>query len=63
MPRLTEQMGTFTLLYIVSEHYISPVINDLSQPFVSTMIDLAAPFLVNYCLLFYISACAAGDSH
>lgn len=46
--------GTFSLLYIITEHYIIPITKEDST-FWGMALDLAAPFMVNYILLFYIS--------
>ena len=46
--------GTFSLLYIITEHYIIPITKEKSS-FWGMALDLAAPFMVNYILLFYIS--------
>jgi len=46
--------GTFSLLYIVSEHYIIPIAFR-DDSFWGAALDLATPFMINYLLLFYIS--------
>jgi len=46
--------GTFSLLYIITEHYIYPVTKEANSTFWGMALDLAAPFMVNYILLFYI---------
>ena len=48
--------GTFSLLYIITEHYISPVVYDKDIGVVGMALDLAPPMMMNYILIFYISA-------
>jgi hypothetical protein len=38
------------------EHYILPVTERTDQSFITNMLDLAAPFIACYILIFYISA-------
>lgn len=48
--------GTFSLLYIITEHYILPVTDArASMSFWELALDLTTPFMVNYVLIFYIS--------
>ena len=47
--------GTFSLLYIITEHYILPVTQLEDSSFWGMALDLAAPFMINYILIFYIS--------
>lgn len=48
--------GTFSLLYIITEHYILPVTNARAEmTFWELALDLTTPFMVNYVLIFYIS--------
>ncbi|KAG8861414.1 hypothetical protein FRB96_002863 [Tulasnella sp. 330] len=47
-------LGTFTLLYTITEHYIIPLTPKPGQPFFRSLIDLALPFMLSYLLLFYI---------
>ncbi|EOR04762.1 Cytoplasmic dynein 1 intermediate chain 1 [Wallemia ichthyophaga EXF-994] len=46
--------GTFYILYMISEHYISPKMPRPEESFARTWLDLCIPFLCNYVLLFYI---------
>ncbi|KAH7105853.1 MBOAT-domain-containing protein [Auriculariales sp. MPI-PUGE-AT-0066] len=49
-------MGTFALLYTVTDQMIMPLIPapGSSQPFWRSLLDLALPFMLAYLLLFYI---------
>ncbi|KAG9018340.1 hypothetical protein FRB93_000043 [Tulasnella sp. JGI-2019a] len=47
-------LGTFTLLYTITEHYIIPLTPEPGQPFFRSLLDLALPFMLSYLLLFYI---------
>lgn len=49
--------GTFSLLYIITEHYILPITNARADySFFELALELTTPFMVNYVLIFYISA-------
>ncbi|TIC70439.1 MBOAT-domain-containing protein [Wallemia mellicola] len=43
--------GTFYILYVISEHYISPKMPRPEESFARTWLDLCIPFLCNYVLL------------
>ncbi|OBZ74054.1 Sterol O-acyltransferase 2 [Grifola frondosa] len=47
-------LGTFALLYTVTESFILPLTPTPWQPFLDSLLDLALPFMMAYLLLFYI---------
>ncbi|EGN96816.1 hypothetical protein SERLA73DRAFT_58578 [Serpula lacrymans var. lacrymans S7.3] len=47
-------MGTFALLYSVTENFIIPLTPTPDQSFFRSLLDLALPFMIAYLLLFYI---------
>jgi sterol O-acyltransferase len=49
--------GTLSLILIVTEHYIYPSIERLpGQTFLVSWLDLVPPFVLNFLLIFFISA-------
>jgi len=40
-------LGTFTLLYTITEHYIIPLTPRFDQSFFRSLLDLALPFMVS----------------
>lgn len=51
--------GTFSLLYIITEHYILPITNSRQDyMFWELALELTTPFMINYVLIFYISKCS-----
>ncbi|KAI8362469.1 MBOAT, membrane-bound O-acyltransferase family-domain-containing protein [Mortierella sp. GBAus27b] len=47
-------LGTFTLLYVTTEHYIYPVIFDPTISSLRALVLLMIPFMMNYLMIFYI---------
>ncbi|KAG6331832.1 hypothetical protein ID866_7254 [Astraeus odoratus] len=47
-------MGSFALLYTVTESFIIPLTPTPEQSFFRSLLDLALPFMIAYLLLFYI---------
>lgn len=47
-------MGSFALLYTVTESFIIPLTPSPDQLFFRSLLDLALPFMIAYLLLFYI---------
>ncbi|KAF8141529.1 MBOAT, membrane-bound O-acyltransferase family-domain-containing protein [Boletus edulis] len=47
-------MGSFALLYTVTESFIIPLTPTPDQSFIRSLLDLALPFMISYLLLFYI---------
>ncbi|KIJ20887.1 hypothetical protein PAXINDRAFT_165717 [Paxillus involutus ATCC 200175] len=47
-------MGSFALLYTVTESFIIPLTPTPDQSFFRSLLDLALPFMISYLLLFYI---------
>ncbi|KAG0026343.1 hypothetical protein BGZ81_006447 [Podila clonocystis] len=47
-------LGTFTLLYLTTEHYIYPVVFDPSISPLRALVLLLIPFMMNYLMIFYI---------
>lgn len=47
-------MGSFALLYTVTESFIIPLTPSPDQSFFRSLLDLALPFMISYLLLFYI---------
>ncbi|KAF9938829.1 hypothetical protein BGZ65_012100 [Modicella reniformis] len=47
-------LGTFTLLYLTTEHYIYPVVFDPTISPLRALVLLLIPFMINYLLIFYI---------
>lgn len=47
-------MGSFALLYTVTESFIIPLTPSPDQSFLRSLLDLALPFMIAYLLLFYI---------
>ncbi|KAH7926040.1 MBOAT-domain-containing protein [Leucogyrophana mollusca] len=47
-------MGSFALLYSVTESFILPLTPTSDQSFFRSLLDLALPFMIAYLLLFYI---------
>ncbi|KAG9313059.1 MBOAT, membrane-bound O-acyltransferase family-domain-containing protein [Chiua virens] len=47
-------MGSFALLYTVTESFIIPLTPSPDQSFIRSLLDLALPFMISYLLLFYI---------
>ncbi|KZP25532.1 hypothetical protein FIBSPDRAFT_733698 [Athelia psychrophila] len=47
-------LGTFALLYTVTESFILPLTPTPDQSFFRSLLDLALPFMIAYILLFYV---------
>jgi len=47
-------MGSFVLLYTVTESFIIPLTPTPDQSFFRSLLDLALPFMMAFLLLFYI---------
>ncbi|KAK3847374.1 MAG: MBOAT, membrane-bound O-acyltransferase family-domain-containing protein [Linnemannia gamsii] len=47
-------LGTFTLLYLTTEHYIYPVVFDPTISPLRALVLLLIPFMMNYLMIFYI---------
>ncbi|KAG0236654.1 hypothetical protein BGW42_003070 [Actinomortierella wolfii] len=47
-------LGTFTLLYLTTEHYIYPVIFNPNISPLRALVLLLIPFMMNYLMIFYI---------
>lgn len=47
-------MGTFALLYTVTESFILPLTPTRDQSFLRSLLDLSLPFMIAYLLLFFI---------
>ncbi|EIW79413.1 hypothetical protein CONPUDRAFT_59491 [Coniophora puteana RWD-64-598 SS2] len=52
--KTTAFMGSFALLYTVTESFIIPLTPTPDQSFFRSLLDLALPFMIAYLLLFYI---------
>ncbi|KAG0079457.1 hypothetical protein BGZ93_006478 [Podila epicladia] len=52
--KLVATLGTFTLLYLTTEHYIYPVVFDPSISPQRALVLLLIPFMMNYLMIFYI---------
>ncbi|KAF8977257.1 hypothetical protein BGZ46_007524 [Entomortierella lignicola] len=52
--KVVATFGTFTLLYLTTEHYIYPVVFDPSISPLRALKLLLIPFMMNYLLIFYI---------
>ncbi|KAG0355468.1 hypothetical protein BG005_005589 [Podila minutissima] len=52
--KLVATLGTFTLLYLTTEHYIYPVVFDPSISPLRALVLLLIPFMMNYLMIFYI---------
>ncbi|GAA5842617.1 hypothetical protein JCM9279_003640 [Rhodotorula babjevae] len=46
--------GTFSVLLLIVEHFIYPVMPGPDSSFISSLLDLALPFTICYLLIFYI---------
>ncbi|GAA99619.1 uncharacterized protein L969DRAFT_94070 [Mixia osmundae IAM 14324] len=46
-------LGTFSILYLITEHYVMPL-TEADSTVLGMALDLAPPFMLNYLLLFYI---------
>ncbi|KAF8933985.1 MBOAT, membrane-bound O-acyltransferase family-domain-containing protein [Dissophora ornata] len=52
--KVVATLGTFTLLYLTTEHYIYPVVFDPTISPMRALVLLLIPFMTNYILIFYI---------
>lgn len=52
--KVVATLGTFTLLYLTTEHYIYPVVFDPTISPLRALVLLLIPFMMNYLLIFYI---------
>ncbi|KAF9175501.1 hypothetical protein BGX21_005514 [Mortierella sp. AD011] len=52
--KVVATFGTFTLLYLTTEHYIYPVVLDPTISPLKALKLLLIPFMMNYLLIFYI---------
>jgi sterol O-acyltransferase len=56
LERTLATFGTFTVILIITEHYIYPSIERLpGQTFLVSWLDLVPPFVLNFLLIFFIS--------
>ncbi|KAK4047749.1 Sterol O-acyltransferase 2 (Sterol-ester synthase 2) [Microbotryomycetes sp. JL201] len=46
--------GTFSILILIVEHWIIPVYPKEDDSFLTSVLDLALPFMLNYLLIFYL---------
>ncbi|CDZ96511.1 sterol o-acyltransferase [Phaffia rhodozyma] len=47
-------MGTFSLIYLITEHYIMPQLPKPGDSFIISYINLALPMVIDYILIFFI---------
>lgn len=52
--KVVATLGTFTLLYLTTEHYIYPVVFDPTISPLRALVLLLIPFMMNYLMIFYI---------
>jgi sterol O-acyltransferase len=58
LERTLATFGTFSLILIITEHYIYPSIERIpGQTFLVSWLDLIPPFVLNFLLIFFISGC------
>ncbi|WVR08896.1 hypothetical protein IAU60_005955 [Kwoniella sp. DSM 27419] len=54
LEKIVATLGTFSLIYTITEHYIMPVLPKPGDSLLKSFINLALPMMVNYLLIFYI---------
>ncbi|WWC72925.1 uncharacterized protein I206_106889 [Kwoniella pini CBS 10737] len=54
LEKVVATMGTFSLIYTITEHYIMPMLPKSGDSLLKAFINLALPMMVNYLLIFYI---------
>jgi len=52
--KVVATLGTFSLIYLITEHYIMPFTPKPEDSLLKSFINLALPMMVNYLLIFYI---------
>jgi len=52
--KIVATLGTFSLIYLITEHYIMPFTPKPGDSLLKSFINLALPMMVNYLLIFYI---------
>lgn len=52
--KIAATFGTFSLIYLITEHYIMPFLPQKGDWLFRSYINLALPMMVNYLLIFYI---------
>ncbi|KAL7421034.1 Sterol O-acyltransferase 2 (Sterol-ester synthase 2) [Cryptotrichosporon argae] len=54
LEKILATFGTFSLIYLITEHYIMPYTPKPGHSLLHTFVQLALPMIVNYLLIFYI---------
>ena len=54
LEKVAATFGTFSLIYLITEHYIMPYTPKPEDSLLKSFINLALPMMVNYLLIFYI---------
>jgi len=54
LEKVAATFGTFSLIYLITEHYIMPYTPKPGDSLLKSFINLALPMMVNYLLIFYI---------
>lgn len=54
LEKIAATFGTFSLIYLITEHYIMPYTPKPGDSLLKSFINLALPMMVNYLLIFYI---------
>nr|XP_019049785.1 sterol O-acyltransferase [Kwoniella bestiolae CBS 10118]OCF28715.1 sterol O-acyltransferase [Kwoniella bestiolae CBS 10118] len=55
--KVVATLGTFSLIYTITEHYILPVIPKPGDPLLRSFINLALPMMVNYLFIIFECVC------
>ena len=54
LEKIVATFGTFSLIYLITEHYIMPYTPQPGDSLLKSFINLALPMMINYLLIFYI---------
>lgn len=54
LEKIAATFGTFSLIYLITEHYIMPYTPKPGESILISFFNLALPMMVNYLLIFYI---------
>lgn len=54
LEKIAATFGTFSLIYLITEHYIMPFLPQKGDWLLRSYINLALPMMINYLLIFYI---------
>ncbi|WVQ63720.1 uncharacterized protein L199_001873 [Kwoniella botswanensis] len=57
LEKVVATLGTFSLIYTITEHYILPVIPKPGDPLIRSFINLALPMMVNYLFIIFECVC------